>query len=245
MAVAPGEILKRPMPRVGMEKAPSTVVEATKGFYRCPMGHQLPNNTSNGQCTPVWCASEMAAGVSMQPAERSRGGPNVGQVAKGRYLTSEINTATRRARDAAMNRDADAEIRALIPKTARRFEVAAMKKTAMVQKADEVVRIGHAVGRYAARRAFLKYPNGMTGAAVDEFVQERLDELSVDAVAEWEYQLKTGDDRQRMEAADKVMTAKGYGKGATPIGASPVIILTGSAAAVPPWRSTVDAEVVK
>lgn len=101
---------------------------------------------------------------------------------------------------------------------------------------DAQHRISGAAARLQARRAFLKVPEGLKGEDAENYVTSKLVDLTPDAVAEYEFQLKLGDDKQRMEAASRIMDATGHGKrDRENAGSSPILLLTGVDVNQLPW----------
>lgn len=191
-------------------------------FFKCPRGHQLPNQTERGPCTPVLCGN----------ADGSKGRL---EMRVGEKKTHKAYEKKRLALKAALPDD---EVTKLVKGEANDLAVDAARQSAAEAKAEQLIRMGHAAGRFAARAKFVGLPEGLQGAEAEEWADKRLIDLLPAAVAELEYQLKLGDDKQRIEAADKVLSANGRSRrDGGGLGTAPIIILTGGAVVQPPWRS--------
>lgn len=111
-------------------------------------------------------------------------------------------------------------------------------------------RFQHSMTKAKLRREYLKVPEGLTGPDAEAYVQRKMVDLTPDAVAELEFQLKIGDDRQRMTAAQDILDRAGFGKrdgGGAAVGPIMIINAVGGSF-TPPWAvkaQPVDGEVVK
>lgn len=86
------------------------------------------------------------------------------------------------------------------------------------------------------KRKYFKVPQGLTGADAEEWIDRRLVELGVDAVAELEEQLKVGTAEERARAAFRVLDSIGRGKRDIQANTGPVIMLVTNGAEVKvPW----------
>lgn len=206
-------------------------IEATQA--RCPEGHALPHRTVNGSCTPVYCAGGEATEKTAKVLNFSAMGKagKRAQVQKSKVL--EI-----------VSQEADRVIDALIPETVPGWQQA--REAAKQQKGEELMRLAQGIGRYAAMKSYFNVPEGLTGADAEAWVQKRSVELSVDALAEFERQMKLGDDSQRLATAEKVLRMNGMDKKEAPPQANAVIILNNPAGlAGMPWLKPAAAQVVE
>lgn len=183
-------------------------------FLRCPKGHQLPNRTNRGQCSPNYCAG----------AKPGRG-----------KLDEVARVATQTAIKKALAGETDAQIDKLVPSDDP--DMAAIRANARASKMDEIGRMGHSIGRLAARRAWLKIPEGLTGEAAEAHVRALMNDMSVEAAMDLVYDMRLGDDAQRRHARDRILDAAGHGKKESgSAGSAPIIILQGNAVINPPWK---------
>jgi hypothetical protein len=104
----------------------------------------------------------------------------------------------------------------------------------------EEVRIRRAKGRLRAQHKALNVPQGLTGKAAEDWADKKAVELLPFAMAELEYQLSFGDNKQRAEAAKEVREMTGRGKRDGSGGGGPTIILVGSSDGQNPFLKRVD-----
>lgn len=191
-------------------------IEATQA--RCPEGHPLPHKTQNGSCTPVYCAAATQDTVKFSTIGKH-----------GQKTRAEKNKVM-----ALLSEEADKVIDNLIPETVPGFREA--RAAAKAQKGEELMRLAEGIGRYSAMKTYFAIPEGLSGADAESWIQKRSLELSVDALAEFERQLKLGDDNQRREAARDILKMNGMDKKEAPPQANAVIILNNPAGlAGLPW----------
>lgn len=196
-------------------------IEATQ--TRCPEGHPLPYRTIHGSCTPVYCAG------SGEKVEDGRILKFSALGKEGKKKSMERNKVL-----AVVSAEADRVIDTLIPETVPGWQQA--RAAAKEQKSEELLRLAQGIGRHAAMKTYFKVPEGLTGGAAEEWVQKRSMELSVDALAEFERQLKLGDDNQRRDAARDILKMNGMDKKEAAQGSNAVIILNNAAGlAGLPW----------
>ncbi len=205
------------------------VMDVESQFLRCPHGHNLPNKTNKGTCSPVHCAGGVS--VNAPPKVKARAKAAAGRAGKKKEMANK-------AERAAITAEADAIIDAMIP-----AYMEEARATAKEVKAQELTRLGQSLGRFAAMRAFFKVPEGLEGAQAEEYVQRRALTLSVDAMAELERQLKLGDDTQRREAARDILDMNGMRKRESGGGNGPVIVMMGQngGALAVPWAQRLPA----
>lgn len=99
------------------------------------------------------------------------------------------------------------------------------------------VQMQRSVAREIARRRLVPMPEGLTGADAEAYVERKLVELSVNAVAELEYQLNYLDDDHRRDAAARILDSTGHGKKDRTAGGANLIIIQnapGAATMMPP-----------
>jgi len=95
------------------------------------------------------------------------------------------------------------------------------------------------------RRKLVPVPEGLTGGDAETYVEARLTNLSVVAVAELERQLRFGTDTERGRAAERILDATGHGKKDRTGGSTQLIIVNGVVAGAPlPWAKRTDVQVV-
>jgi hypothetical protein len=200
-------------------------VEAAQA--RCPEGHLLPHRTENGSCTPVYCAGGKPLGQQRTRGQREKA--TAFKTASMRKIIEDKQKVVK-----LLSEEADRTIDALIPEGMPGFEEA--RRTARQQKAEELIRLAQGIGRYAAMKAYFKVPENLSGAEAEAWVTKRSIELSVDALAELERQLKLGDDFQRREAARDILKMNGLDKKEAPPQTNAVIVLNNPAGlAGIPW----------
>ncbi len=111
-----------------------------------------------------------------------------------------------------------------------------VKHTATDEARNEVAKL---VARHKVRTEAIGGIPPLSGVHAEEYVTKKFAELSVDAAAEMEWQLKYGDTKMRFAASQYVLDSTGHGKKADgqTMGAQPIIIITGSQDGkyVPPW----------
>jgi len=195
------------------QSAEKILVETTQ--LKCPSGHRLPNRTNHGRCTPVYCA-----GANGKPNSEGKapGGAMVALGKMGAEVKKQRSEALKIVSEAA-----DRTIDAMIPDSVPGYEQA--RAAAKAQKSEELLKLAAAIGRHAAMRAYFNVPEGLEGAAAEEYVQRKAMMLSVDALAVFERQLKLGDDSQQREAARDILKMTGQHQKEAAPNASAVIIL--------------------
>jgi hypothetical protein len=187
---------------------PDEVKRQEAAFYRCPKGHKLPHRTNQGECTPIYCATDSLGAI----------GSNTKEVREARDAAREVKEA--------VQLKGDLHIDGMLKGDDETVVLA--KNTAKDSKVDEMVRIGKGAGRFAARLSALGTPTGLQGVEAEKWADSKLVEMLPLAVAEVEYQLKFGDDAQREKAAGKVLDATGRGKKEQQGNSAPTIILVGA-----------------
>lgn len=102
-------------------------------------------------------------------------------------------------------------------------------------------RLGYANDRRRVREEYIKVPKNLSGPEAEAYVTKRLVELTPYAVAELEYQLLYGDDRQRAEMMKEALDRTGFGVkdgGGSAVG--PVLIINASGGQLNvPWAQRV------
>jgi hypothetical protein len=86
------------------------------------------------------------------------------------------------------------------------------RKEALAEAKVARVQMQRSIAREIARRRLVSMPEGLSGGDAEAYVERKLVELSVDAVAELEYQLKYLDDDKRATAAARILESTGHGK---------------------------------
>jgi hypothetical protein len=188
--------------------APKEVVGVELAQARCPKGHVLPNRTNRGKCTPVYCAGATAGSNSKQPEA---------ETVATKVKNPDVNNALRSALSvqkaeilAAMDARADEVIDRLLP--GETPEMLAARAAAKTQKADELQKIGHQVGRFAAKAAVFKTPEGLTGADAEEYFKREAENLLPSIIVDLKQDLQMGDDAQRREARRDILDIVGKRK---------------------------------
>lgn len=87
----------------------------------------------------------------------------------------------------------------------------------------------------ARRQEKVGHPGKLAGSDAEAFVERKLVELSVDAVAELEHALKYGTSGERERARDRILDATGHGKKERMGGGTQLIIVNGVGEL--PWKS--------
>lgn len=193
------------------------VHKTRKYQLKCPVGHLLPHETGNGKCTPVYCAVRQAQTAGLKKA-------------------SAVHAA-RSAALKAIHQEADTVIDSMIPESVPGYKEA--RALAKDKKSTEMVNLSHAIGRWNAMKSFFKVPEGLAGADAEEFVRQRAMMLSVDAIAVLEEMLKTGDTKDRLDAAREILDMTGQRKRDSGGSTGPVIMLMGAGGTVP-WAQRIE-----
>lgn len=206
--------------------------EALEQKY-CPQKHRLPNKTPTGECTPLYCAvkskerQKYGDEDEYDREEKALTALYAARKSKARRAQIEIEKEVKEQMPAAVRKEVrqrDALLDTTLDST-RVEDAESMQGAAYKQKQEEVLRLSRGLGRYAAARAFFKAPEGLTGADAENWIAQRALELSVDALLEFERQLKLGDDNQRREAARDILKMAGLDKKEAPVGNNAVIVL--------------------
>lgn len=192
---------------------------------RCPTGHLLPHKTNRGRCTPVFCAGSSAGTNDRQ---------SVGETKQESVSNPRIGSALKAAKAQAIaeiSREADDLIDKMIPGDS--LAAQSGRAAAKAQKADELQKLAHQIGRWAAMRTHFKVPEGLQGAEAEEYVKRRVEVLSVDAITDLERDLKLGDDHQRREARRDLLDMAGLRKReAAPNGGSVIMLINQNGAPI-------------
>lgn len=79
---------------------------------------------------------------------------------------------------------------------------------------EQMERMKKSIGRYEARKAFLKTPDvaKMTPEEAKDYVTKRLDSLAPEALSRIEYNLKLGDEDASTKAAYEILDRTGFGR---------------------------------
>lgn len=173
---------------------------------KCPQGHSLPNVVGNVRCSADYCAE-----VS---AEAFVPGQEITPPAKREKVKAALPVPKRAVNKAL--KEARAEFGDL---GAESQEIA---------RDEQLEKMSRAIGKYEARKAYLKQPDtaAMTAEEAKNYVQQKLDALTPEAIARIEFNLKLGDDQAADRAAYEILDRTGFGKkdGGTP-GGAPIIIV--------------------
>lgn len=192
----------RPPLRKGNVPTDVLKLEAAQG--RCPEGHKLPHRTERGRCTPVHCAGHSAGANSRQPvAERK-----ATSVESPR--TNSALKASQKEVLAQLNSMADAIIDKMLPGDT--IEMQAARAAAKAQKVEELQKLGHQVGRLSALRAIYSAPEGLQGAAAEEYFKREAENLLPDIIVDLKRDLQLGDDTVRREARRDILDIVGKRK---------------------------------
>jgi hypothetical protein len=184
---------------------------------KCPKGHDLPHSVNKVQCAPNACASDNV--------------PVFGNVVKEKK-------SKQRPRN---------EMKQLTAASVEVVDLAKADMSAAVSLKDEdakeeVKKLGRAVSRYEARKAYMKTPEKIDDPKT--YVEKRLEEMLPDAVDRLGFDLKLGDEDASRAAAKDILDRSGFGKrdGQALPGAPIVIVMGGqeSKAYSPPWATRVD-----
>lgn len=194
---------------------------SSESFFGCPKGHRLPNQTPTGSCTAIYCAAQVTPAEALKKLNRQ-------------MKRHEPRAKSPEPADLAVANEADAHVAALIPGD----DVASVgaREIAATQRQEQLLRFASKAGQLAARAAILKTPKDLKPDEIEKWVEAKKLELLPWAMAELEYQLKFGDDKQRAEASREIRDATGHGKREIASAAStPIIILTGAGVQQLPW----------
>lgn len=99
------------------------------------------------------------------------------------------------------------------------------------------------LAKESLRNKLIPLPEGLEGAAAESYVEARLTNLSVVAVAELEWQLRFGSDSERAKAAKDILDATGHGK-KDRVGSNTQLIIVNGFSGTLPWAKPVEAKVV-
>lgn len=183
---------------------PSDVLKLETSQGRCPNGHLLPNKTNKGRCTPVYCAGSLAGSNDRQ---------STSEVKSESVLTPRVGSALKAAKAevlAQLDARADEVIDRLLP--GESMEMLAARASAKAQKADELQKIGHQIGRFAAHSAVFKTPEGLQGAEAEEYFKREAENLLPSIIVDLKRDLQLGDDAQRREARRDILDITGKRK---------------------------------
>lgn len=207
---------------------------------KCPAGHELPHETPNGQCTPIYCSTDGALVDGTLPTgKKSRK-----QIYKDAARPGKVEDI------AALGRQEKAEARAAVTATtlATKKEIEDSlvgdehgqrdaQLAAIEAERAQISRVGTGLGALAIRQAFLKIPK-MSGEDAETWAQNKAVELLPTALGEVEFRLKFGTDDQRYEAAKDVLDMNGMRKrDALASGGNTIILNIGSNGT--PWAKKV------
>lgn len=199
---------------------PLDVLKLESSQGRCPGGHLLPHKTNRGRCTPVHCAGSASGGavdgstthVKSSEVVKTPGGSSVLAKQKADLLKQ-------------LSQRADAVIERLLP--GQSPEMQGARTAAQLQKIDELHKIGHAVGRFAARQAVFKTPEGLKGAEAENYFRDEADGMLPDIIVDLKNDLRFGDDSQRREARRDLLDITGKRKQENVQGGHAMIVLVG------------------
>lgn len=106
------------------------------------------------------------------------------------------------------------EVNKSLKATSKALAKADLPDDLSTEAVEHVEKMKRAIGRYEARKAFIKAPDlaGKSAEEVKDFVQKRLDSLTPDALARVEVALKLGDDDVSLKAAYEILDRGGFGK---------------------------------
>lgn len=107
---------------------------------------------------------------------------------------------------------------------------------------DALAKVSPEDAAYETRKALVKMPDGLEGDSAQEWAEGAIKKLVPEAVASLAYDLRFGTDKQRSEAADKVLRSVGMDKReATQQGSQALIVLNLGSEAVSnvPWLQRV------
>lgn len=106
------------------------------------------------------------------------------------------------------------EVNKSLKETSKALKHEGLSKDLTDEAAGEVERMKKSIGRYEARRAFLKTPDisKITAEEAKEWVGKKLDALAPEAVARIEYNLKLGDEDASTKAAYEILDRTGFGR---------------------------------
>ncbi len=210
-------------------------LEAKQG--RCPKGHLLPHRTNRGRCTPVYCMGSTSGGKVSKQEQSDPEQLETSDLGDAPATSSSVPNVQREALYE-VSRQADSVIDAMIDGSTVAGQQA--RAVAKRQKGEALQKLAHDIGRYSAFRTLFKVPEGLEGAAAEEFVRKKADMLSVDMIVDLERDMKLGDDTQRREARRDLADMLGIRKReASPQARSTIVIIGNSVQngrIVPPWK---------
>lgn len=183
---------------------PDDILKLETAQARCPGGHALPHRTNQGRCTPVYCAGSSAGSNDRQPIHATK---------EQSVATPRIQSALKQAKQRVLeelDRQADEVIDRLLP--GETTEMLAARAAAKAQKADELQKLGHQIGRFAAKTAIFQTPKDLRGADAEEFFKSEAEALLPEIITDLKFDLRMGDDTQRREARRDILDAVGKRK---------------------------------
>lgn len=158
--------------------------------------HVLPHDG----CSPMYCCDQLAK-VKVKKGD----GKRLKQSESLRASGATIKDGNPRKAE----KDALREMEMSDLSTVETDPQAGMSEEGEEAKAAAATSLAKRVGKWAARSALMKTPSGLSGAEAEEWADKNLNEALPEAVAELRYQLRYGDDKQRMDAARDVLDATG------------------------------------
>lgn len=185
---------------------------------KCPAGHELPRETKNGQCTPLYCADDGATAEGVLPSGKAK------RAKKEKMPFTSLEKAPTRVEDLPIPKAEKVATHALVTaadnaiketvEAALENEVDRFNATSAAIEASKgmIGRAGTGLGAFAIRQAFLKIPKAMDNEKAEEWAQSKAVELLPTALGEVEFRLKFGTDDQRYEAAKDVLDMNGMRK---------------------------------
>lgn len=174
----------------------------------CPEGHKIGHEGPQGRCTPIWCSGGNGQAVRLK--RRTAKQSIAKQLARVTNEAPEAALALKQQEDELPEFVKDADSKDLF----------------RTEKARQAARNVGALARHQARKAFVtQAPKDTKGADAEEWARRRMVDLLPAAVAEIEYGLLYGTDKERYEMADKVLDANGMKKRDAGSGGGATIIL--------------------
>lgn len=159
---------------------------------KCPCGHTVGTYFGAVSCGPDVCAESL----STVPTDLRKVAPP-----KPKRKSTELAIPYK-------------EFNKSVKSTEKALAKAELPEDLSTEAVEHIDKMKRAIGRYEARKAFIKTPDlgGKTAEEVKDFVQKRLDSLTPDALARVEVALKLGDDDVSLKAAYEILDRSGFGK---------------------------------
>lgn len=209
---------------------------------KCPKNHPLPNIIGGVSCAPDQCAEDNVPLFSRDKRTEKK--------ALAKKESTKAADELARAKTQAIRKEITTKTESVIETALEGSDLLwAAKTDAAAARVEEIAKLGHKIGRHEALRLYTGTPDSakLTQEERKGYVDKKLDELTVDAIARVEYDLKLGDEDVSRKMALEVLDRTGYGKkeALAQAGAPIIIVNQGGETYRPPWERTVNGDAKK